>query len=86
MEKKRCFVGLSRFNCISLTKTFIFCLFQRITIPEILEDPWFKKDYKPPIFYEKEDTNQIDVDAIFKESEVSLTNNFFFIYIKIHKS
>lgn len=45
-------------------------LCQRITIPEILEDEWFKKDYKPPVFEEKEDTNLDDVEAVFKDSEV----------------
>jgi len=41
----------------------------RITIPEILEDEWFKKDYKPPVFEEKEETNLDDVEAVFKDSE-----------------
>ncbi|KAH9790447.1 CBL-interacting protein kinase 32 [Citrus sinensis] len=41
----------------------------RITIPEILEDEWFKKDYKPPVFEEKKDTNLDDVEAVFKDSE-----------------
>ncbi|KAI4382170.1 hypothetical protein MLD38_008168 [Melastoma candidum] len=41
----------------------------RITIPEILEDPWFKKGYKPPVFDEKEDANLDDVEAVFKDSE-----------------
>ena len=45
---------------------------QRITIPEILEDEWFKKDYKPPVFDEKEDTNLNDVEAVFKDFEVNL--------------
>jgi 5'-AMP-activated protein kinase catalytic alpha subunit len=47
-------------------------LWQRITIPEILVDEWFKKGYKPPVFEEKEDTNLDDVEAVFKDSEVSL--------------
>ncbi|KAI3461177.1 hypothetical protein Pfo_017840 [Paulownia fortunei] len=42
---------------------------KRITIPEILVDEWFKKDYKPPVFDEKEDTNLDDVEAVFKDSE-----------------
>ncbi|KAL8480104.1 hypothetical protein ACS0TY_026871 [Phlomoides rotata] len=42
---------------------------KRITIPEILEDEWFKKDYKPAVFYEKEDTTLDDVEAVFKDSE-----------------
>ncbi|RWR74816.1 CBL-interacting protein kinase 18 [Cinnamomum micranthum f. kanehirae] len=41
----------------------------RITIPEILEDEWFKKGYKPPVFDEKYNTNLDDVDAVFKDSE-----------------
>ncbi|KAL2485508.1 CBL-interacting serine/threonine-protein kinase 3 [Abeliophyllum distichum] len=41
----------------------------RIIIPEILEDEWFKKDYKPPIFDENDDTNLDDVEAVFKDSE-----------------
>jgi len=53
---------------VSLTNCI---LFQRITIPEILEDAWFKKNYKPPIFDEKDNTNLDDVEAVFKDSEVS---------------
>ncbi|XP_035546386.1 CBL-interacting serine/threonine-protein kinase 3-like [Juglans regia] len=41
----------------------------RTTIPEILEDEWFKKDYMPPVFDEKDDTNFNDVEAVFKDSE-----------------
>ncbi|XWS71297.1 hypothetical protein CRYUN_Cryun03dG0126300 [Craigia yunnanensis] len=41
----------------------------RITIPEILQDEWFKKDCKPPVFEEKDDTNLDDVEAVFKDSE-----------------
>ncbi|KAI3870434.1 hypothetical protein MKX03_012713 [Papaver bracteatum] len=41
----------------------------RITIPELLEDPWFKKGFKPPVFEEKDYTNLDDVDAVFKDSE-----------------
>ncbi|KAI4305861.1 hypothetical protein L6164_029197 [Bauhinia variegata] len=41
----------------------------RITIPEILEDEWFKKDYKSPVFDEKGETNLDDVEAVFKDSE-----------------
>lgn len=44
---------------------------QRITIPEILEDDWFKKGYKPPVFKEKYETSLDDVDAVFKDAEVS---------------
>lgn len=45
---------------------------QRITIPEILADEWFKKDYKPPVFDEKEDTSLDDVEAVFKDCEVHM--------------
>lgn len=41
----------------------------RITVSEILEDEWFKKGYKPPVFEEKYDTNLDDVDAAFKDSD-----------------
>ncbi|KAL5699649.1 cAMP-dependent protein kinase [Ranunculus cassubicifolius] len=41
----------------------------RITVPEILEDEWFKKGYKAPTFDEKYETNLDDVDAVFKDSE-----------------
>ncbi|KAK4741950.1 hypothetical protein SAY87_025538 [Trapa incisa] len=44
-------------------------IFQRITIPEIMKDEWFKKNYKPPVFYEKEDADLDDVQALFKDSE-----------------
>jgi len=43
---------------------------QRITIAEILEDEWFKKDYKPPCFEQGEDVSLDDVDAAFNDSEV----------------
>ncbi|XP_073142018.1 CBL-interacting serine/threonine-protein kinase 9-like isoform X2 [Henckelia pumila] len=41
----------------------------RITIPEILENDWFKKDYKQPCFKQEEDVNVDDVDAVFNDSE-----------------
>ncbi|XP_051134093.1 CBL-interacting serine/threonine-protein kinase 3-like isoform X1 [Andrographis paniculata] len=44
----------------------------RITVAEILEDEWFKKDYKPSVFDEKEDANLDDVEAVFKDSEEHL--------------
>lgn len=46
-------------------------MWQRITIQEILEDVWFKKNYKPAVFEEKEEANLDDVEAVFKDSEVS---------------
>ena len=55
---------------------FVICLRQRITIPEILEDEWFKKGYKPPVFDEKEDTNLDDIEAVFKDSEVCIEDEF----------
>jgi hypothetical protein len=57
--------------------TFLLLVFfngeQRITIAQILEDPWFKKGYKPPVFDEKYQTSLDDVDAAFGDSEVSQT-------------
>ncbi|XP_072968722.1 CBL-interacting protein kinase 32 [Typha angustifolia] len=41
----------------------------RITVPEILEDEWFKDGYKPPEFEEINYANLDDVDAVFKDSE-----------------
>ncbi|XP_076892515.1 CBL-interacting protein kinase 32-like [Bidens hawaiensis] len=41
----------------------------RITIPELLNDEWFKKDYKRPEFNDKEETNFDDVEAAFQDSE-----------------
>jgi len=43
---------------------------QRITISQILQDEWFKKDYHPPSFAEEEDVNLDDIDAAFNKSEV----------------
>ncbi|XP_075484106.1 CBL-interacting protein kinase 32-like isoform X2 [Primulina tabacum] len=45
---------------------------KRITIPEILEDEWFKKGYKAQIFHEKGDACLDDVEAVFKDSEEHL--------------
>lgn len=47
-------------------------LFQRITIPEILEDEWFKKWYTPAYSEEEQNVNLDDVDAVFNDSEVRL--------------
>ncbi|KAL0875858.1 hypothetical protein Bca101_025563 [Brassica carinata] len=41
----------------------------RIKIPEILEDAWFKKDYKPAVFEEQDEAKLDDVEAAFKDSE-----------------
>jgi len=43
---------------------------QRITIPEVIENEWFRKGYKPPTF-EQADISLDDVDAIFNETGVS---------------
>ena len=44
--------------------------FQRITIPEILQNSWFKKGYSPPKFIEEEDVTLEDIDAVFNNSSV----------------
>ncbi|XP_028758876.1 CBL-interacting serine/threonine-protein kinase 3-like isoform X3 [Neltuma alba] len=44
----------------------------RITISQILGDEWFKKDYKPPVFEEKGETNLDDIEAVFRDSEEHL--------------
>lgn len=56
-------------------------MLQRLTIPEILENDWFKQDYKPPHFEQEEDVSLDDVDAVFNDSEVSYlyTQNSFSI-------
>ncbi|KAJ8422823.1 hypothetical protein Cgig2_002919 [Carnegiea gigantea] len=41
----------------------------RITVFEILDDEWFKVNYKPPVFDDKDDTSLDDVDAVFQDSE-----------------
>ncbi|RWR88778.1 CBL-interacting serine/threonine-protein kinase 23-like protein isoform X1 [Cinnamomum micranthum f. kanehirae] len=40
----------------------------RITVPEIIENEWFKKGYQPPTFVTSEVTNLDDVNAIFDNS------------------
>ncbi|XP_056160422.1 CBL-interacting serine/threonine-protein kinase 9 isoform X7 [Syzygium oleosum] len=41
----------------------------RITIPEIREDEWFKKGYRPPRFEQEEEVNLDDIDAAFNDSQ-----------------
>ncbi|THF95149.1 hypothetical protein TEA_020330 [Camellia sinensis var. sinensis] len=41
----------------------------RITIPQILENDWFKKSYKPPQFEQGENVNLDDIDAVFNDTE-----------------
>ncbi|CAL0317555.1 unnamed protein product [Lupinus luteus] len=41
----------------------------RITVAEILDNEWFKIDYKPPVFNEIAETSLDDVEAVFKDSE-----------------
>lgn len=57
---------------------FFLDVYQRITISQILEDPWFKKGYKPPVFDEKYQTSLDDVDAAFGDSEVSQMDQYIF--------
>ncbi|KAL6495615.1 CBL-interacting serine/threonine-protein kinase 9 [Orobanche gracilis] len=44
----------------------------RITIPDILENDWFKKDYKPPQFQDEEGVSLDDVHAVFNDSDEHL--------------
>ncbi|KAL3536658.1 hypothetical protein ACH5RR_000024 [Cinchona calisaya] len=44
----------------------------RITIPEILENDWFKRGYEPPKFEQEEGVNLDDIDAVFNDSEEHL--------------
>ncbi|KAK1262094.1 CBL-interacting protein kinase 9 [Acorus gramineus] len=43
---------------------------KRITIPEILQNEWFLKGYKPPEFEQEEEVSLDDVDAVFNDSEL----------------
>ncbi|XP_058072994.1 uncharacterized protein LOC131221714 [Magnolia sinica] len=40
----------------------------RITIPDVIENEWFKKGYKPPSFDTADVTSLDDVDSVFNES------------------
>lgn len=60
-----------------LSPLILGCFLQRIKIPEILEDEWFKKGYKPPSFKEEEDINVDDVAAAFNDSKVK---SFFSVF------
>ncbi|KAI5647078.1 hypothetical protein M9H77_33083 [Catharanthus roseus] len=44
----------------------------RMTIPEILGNDWFKKGYQPPQFDQEQDVSLDDVDAVFNDSEEHL--------------
>ncbi|KAL9269200.1 CBL-interacting protein kinase 9-like protein [Drosera capensis] len=44
----------------------------RITISEILQDEWFKKDYQPPKFSQEVGVNIVDINAAFDQSEENL--------------
>ncbi|TYG87288.1 hypothetical protein ES288_A13G202300v1 [Gossypium darwinii] len=56
VEFQRCMVPLFR----QIARCLNSLHFQRITIPEILQDEWFKKAYKPPKFEQDEDVNLDD--------------------------
>ena len=65
---------LFRSLLIIITHAFLLTLCtslsQRITIPEILQDEWFKRGYKPPQFEQEQDVNLDDIDAVFNDSMV----------------
>ncbi|PKA60441.1 CBL-interacting protein kinase 9 [Apostasia shenzhenica] len=44
----------------------------RISIPQMLEDEWFKKGYKQPNFEQTEDISLDDVNAVFNDSQEHL--------------
>ena len=48
--------------------------YQRITIDQVLENPWFKKSYNPPKLIEDEDVSLEDVVAVFSESKVNVSH------------
>jgi hypothetical protein len=71
------YTGLWRFLFHSFAHTHLSqqaIFFQRITIPEILQNPWFKKGYKPAKFIEEEDVNLEDINAVFNNSSVGFTS------------
>lgn len=43
---------------------------QRITIEQLRDDEWFKKNYVPVRLLEDEDVNLDDVNAVFDDPEV----------------
>ncbi|KAF9599336.1 hypothetical protein IFM89_036634 [Coptis chinensis] len=53
-------------NLIKASLTPILLL---ITIPDILENEWFKKGYRPPDFEQGEDVSLDDVVAVFNDSK-----------------
>lgn len=59
---------------------------QRMTIPEILENDWFKKDYKPAQFKEEDNINLDDVDAVFNNSKVRLSVRSLDLFLSNMKS
>lgn len=73
IESFQCFsnayVAMLLVECCLTWFSIIF--YQRITVPQVLKDPWFKKGYKPPAFDEKCQTSLDDVDAAFGDSEVN---------------
>lgn len=52
-----------------------------MTFAEVIENDWFKKGYKPPVF-EQENVNLDDVNAIFNESAVCIVH-FCFMHLPI---
>lgn len=44
---------------------------QRITVPQIIQDSWFKKGFKPDKEAVVHNINLDDVDAVFNPSSVS---------------
>ncbi|XP_057823980.1 CBL-interacting protein kinase 23 isoform X3 [Cryptomeria japonica] len=44
----------------------------RITVPEIIKNEWFQKDYMPPKFQEDENVGLNEIDVVFSDSEEHL--------------
>eukprot|EP01018_Ginkgo_biloba_P023343 Gb_01155 [translate_table: standard] len=55
-------------NYFAQEENVVANLVERITIPEILENSWFKKCYTPVRFQEERDTSLGDIDAVFGDS------------------
>ena len=56
-------------GCATQSYKYLYIL-QRITMAQVLEDPWFKEGYKPENNKVEEDVNVDDVYMVFNDSKV----------------
>lgn len=62
------------YNIAVILQQLLYVYLQRISIEEIKNDEWFKKNYVPARLLEYEDVNLDDVNAVFDDSEVGKTS------------